>query len=88
MIDLKNKNKAGVLSKLYNASAPQGMGFLISDDDNMSMEEAASLLKDQTYFDYVKGRVLKVDLSGDEFDPRLYDRDHGDGAAAKALEGL
>jgi hypothetical protein len=37
------------------------------------------------YFDYVGGRVLKVDLSGDELDPVLYDRDNGEGAADEAV---
>lgn len=27
-------------------------------------------------FDYLYGRVLKVDLSGDEFEESLYDRDN------------
>jgi hypothetical protein len=39
-------------------------------------------------FDYLKGRVMKVDLSGDEFDEGLYDRDVGDGAAARAIQSL
>jgi hypothetical protein len=34
-------------------------------------------------FDYYFGRPLKVDLSGDEFDPWLYDRDAGTGAAKR-----
>ncbi len=86
MIDLKGRNKAEVLAKLYNSSKPQGFGFLNSDAAGMSAEEAQSLLDGgQTYFDYLKGRVMKVDLSSDELDPRLYDRDNGDGAAAAAI---
>ena len=38
------------------------------------------------YFDYVNGRVMKSDLSGDEFDTWGYDRDNGEGAAEKALK--
>lgn len=86
MIDLKGKNKAEVLAKLYNASHPQGLGFLHADPANMTVEEAQKILDSgQTYFDYLKGRVMKVDLSGDELDPRLYDRDNGNGAAEAAL---
>ena len=52
-------------------------------------EEAKAILDaGQTYFDYVHRRVIKVDLSGDDFSPRLYDRDNGAGAAAAALEPL
>ena len=86
MIDLKGKNKAEVLAKLYNASHPQGMGFLHFSPEAMTTEEAQELLDGgQTYFDYLKGRVMKVDLSKDMLDPRLYDRDNGKGAAAAAL---
>lgn len=38
-------------------------------------------------FDYLNGRVMKVSLSGDEFDPWGYDRDNGQGAAERALKG-
>lgn len=51
----------------------------------MTTNEAEDLLKEQTYFDYLHGRVMKVGLSGDTLDPRLYDRDNGKGAALAAL---
>lgn len=40
------------------------------------------------YFDYWRGHVLKVNLSGDEFDPRLFDRDNYEGAAEAAIAKL
>lgn len=86
MIDLKGKNKATVLAKLYNASRPLGMEFLQANGKDMTEAEAQAILDSgQTYFDYLKGRVMKVDLSGDELDPWLYDRENGQGAAAAAL---
>ena len=57
----------------------------------MTREEARQLLTDaqpDLYFDYVHGRVLKVDLNGEAFSPRLYDRDNGPGAARQALAPL
>jgi len=39
-------------------------------------------------FDYLRGRVMKVDIGGDELDPRLYDRDNGFGAADDAVMPL
>src|SRR5438105_3753792 len=92
-IDISKFDKADVLAALYNNSKPQGMGFLHFDPTPMSRDEAARLLNGEdkqnhtsgyhcsTYFDYLKGRVMKVDLSGDQLDPRLYDRDNGKGAA-------
>lgn len=40
------------------------------------------------YFDYIEGLPIKVDLSGDSFNPRLYDRDNGEGAAERAIAKL
>ena len=42
----------------------------------------------QLYFDYVEGHVIKCDISGDEFDERLYDRDCGEGRAAEVIDAL
>jgi len=39
-------------------------------------------------FDYLMGRVLKVDISGDTFSAWGYDRDNGEGAAHTAIERL
>lgn len=99
LIDLKSMNKAEVLAKLYNASHPQGNGYLHpkakrfwgffrdrDPDQSMSVQEAQVLLdKGQTYFDYLNGRVLKIDLSGDTLSPRLYNRDNGMNQAARVL---
>lgn len=89
MVDITGLNKGEVLFALYNASHVQGMGFL-AVVDNYTLEEAkrdyeASPSK---YFDYLHGRVLKVDLSGDSFDSRLFDRDCGEGAAEKAIDAI
>lgn len=87
-ISIKGLDKAAVLAALYNASHPQGMGFLHYTTTPMQREEAAELLKESTYFDYLKGRVLKVSLGGEELDEFLYDRDNGTGAAERAIACL
>lgn len=88
MVDIRGLNKAEVLAALYNNSKPQGFGFL-HDPKPMSVKEAKKILKQQTDFDYLKGRVLKVNLSSDdEFEEWLYDRDNGYGAAQKAIDAL
>ncbi|MBA7541333.1 hypothetical protein ES705_33644 [subsurface metagenome] len=84
-ISLIGLDKAEVLAALYNASKPQGMGFFHSDSKPMTSKEAGVLLKQTTDFDYVQGRIMKVNLSGDTFDPWLYDRDNGQGAAEEAI---
>jgi hypothetical protein len=88
-IDIKGLDKAAVLAALYNNSMPQGLGFLHFKPEPMKLEEARVILAASAprfYFDYLIGRVIKVNLSDDKFDPWLYDRDNGQGAAARAVE--
>ncbi len=88
-MDISKMNKAEVLATLYNNARTQGMGILHYTPEDMTKEEAQKLLDDgQTYFDYMKGRVMKIDLSKDELNTRLYNRDNGENAAEKALAVL
>ena len=88
-IDISKYDKAEVLAALYNNSRQQGLGFFNARGQQpLSKEEATALLKETTYFDYLAGRVMKVDLSSNMLDPILYDRDNGKGAAARALSTL
>jgi len=86
MIDISNHSKAKVLAALYNASKPQGMGLLHYTPEAMTEKEAEILLAEHKSFDYLKGRVMKVNLEKDTFDPWLYDRDNGPGAAQRAIK--
>lgn len=89
MVSIKNLDKATVLAELYNNSKQLGLGFLNQRGYNsLSYNEAVELLKQSTYFDYLYGRVLKVDLSGDEFDESMYDIDNGQGAAKKVIDHI
>ena len=89
MVDIKGLDKARVLKSLYEHSHVQGIGFLQAVPDGVvTVEHCAGLLAKYSYFDYLHGRVLKVDLSGDEFDERLYDRDCGEGAAQRAVDSV
>jgi hypothetical protein len=54
----------------------------------MTIEEARELISECSRFDYLKGRVMKVDLGGDELRTALYNRDNGPNAAESALEPL
>lgn len=89
MIDISTLNKADVLAALYNASQPLGLGFLHFDPEPMTGEQAQEILDSSNgYFDYLKGRVMKIDLSTNQLNPRLYDRDNGEGAAQKVINQL
>jgi hypothetical protein len=89
MVDIKGLDKAKVLKALYDHSHVQGLGFMhAAEEGTVTAESCAELLEKYTQFDYLHGRVLKVDLSGDEFDERLYDRDCGAGAAQRAVDSI
>lgn len=87
---IEGLNKAEVLAALYNNAKVQGMGFLQADNKQMTTEEAKTILdeSDDKYFDYLKVRVMKIRIAGDEIDTRLYNRDNGDGAAERVIGKL
>jgi hypothetical protein len=90
-IDISKCNKAEVLAALYNAARPVGLGLIHYTPEDMTIETAELELKaraDDPYFDYLNGRVMKVDLSKAVLNTRLYDRDNGRGAAHKAIVHL
>lgn len=87
-VSIKDLDKGAVLAALYNASRPQGMGFVQFDPKPMTAEQGGVLIKRQRDFDYLQGRVMKIEISGDEIDTWGYDRDNGEGAAAKAIASL
>lgn len=89
MVDTNGLDKADVLAVLYNRSRPLGMGFMSYDKNPMEKPEAREWLAKTKYFDYLKGRVMKVDLKDDGgFEEWLYDRDNGQGAAQRAIDTL
>ena len=84
-INITGMDKAEVLRQLFNCSKVQGMGVMQNHRPEMSIDEARELLRGGDYFDYVRGRVMKIKLSGEYLIPTLYDRDNGEWAAAEAL---
>lgn len=91
-IDISHLDKAEVLAALYNGSRPLGMGFLQYDPEPMTRDEAAELLKKANpsyqYFDYLKGRVMKLKMSESPLYVGLYNRDNGGGAAQRVIAAM
>jgi hypothetical protein len=55
----------------------------------LDYSEAKEILETQHgYVDYLKGRVMKVDLSKDELSTWLFNRDNSDNAAENVIEAL
>ena len=81
-------DNAEKLARLYNRARPQGLGFLHYDPKMMAVEEAQAILdqrKGDMYFDYLKGRVMKIHLQ--RMDAFLYERDNGQDSVLDALTG-
>lgn len=101
-IDISGLDKAAVLAALHNATHAIGMGRLHDIGRPMTVDEARVIIgqgddhreldnitkRPALYFDYVQGRPLKVNIGGDSFDPWLFDRDAGQGAARRAIDAL
>ena len=92
-VSIEGLSKAEVLAALYNAAKPLGMGFLHYTPEQMTEAQASAVLasckQDRLYFDYLDGRVMKVDLTnGGFFESALYDRDNGPGAAEQVINEL
>lgn len=90
-MDISKLDKAAVLAVLYNSARLRGIeGMHFSTPEKMTREEALMLLVESQdkYFDYILGRAMKIDLSNDELDTWLYNRDNGSGAAEAAIAGL
>lgn len=93
MINIAGINKALVLQALYNNSKVQGLGFYHTTGKAMTLQEADAEIRQalersrgRMCWDYLHGKVMKIDITTDCLHPGLYDRDNGAGAALRALQ--
>ena len=97
-VSIEGLDKAELLAALYNAAVPRGMGMLQYDPTPMTKETAQAIIdqaaakdflgRPSIYFDYLRGRPLKIDIGGDEADTWGYDRDQGLGKALVVVVAL
>lgn len=88
MLDIKGIDKAKILAELYNAAKPSNTDGTNAEAKNMTVDEAAKLLKKQKYFDTINGRIIQVDLRSDILDTYSYDRSNGEGEGYKVWKKL
>ena len=82
---------------------PSGLGVLQEVPGDMTLAEAqeyiggkveadysgnALMRNGSRYFDYLRGRVMKVEINGKALNPDMYDRDLGEGAAQRVVDAL
>ena len=91
-VNTEGIDRAELLAALFNAALPgHNMALLAYDaqPEQMTPTEAQELLDSgRDYFDYHRGRVLKIDVTKDELHPQNYDRDNGEGAVAQVVASL
>jgi hypothetical protein len=89
-MNIANYDKAEVLAALYNNATVKGMGIFQAESGEMTKEEAAKILEEShdKYFDYLKGRVMKISLANDGLETWLYNRDNGSGSAERVIGAL
>lgn len=88
-MDITDLDKKEVLRALFAVAKPQGYGHSqYKHSDTLTNEEIEGLAKSGFYIDYLKGRVMKINLSTNIVDTRLYNRDNGPEAAEKAIAHL
>jgi hypothetical protein len=90
-IDISGLDKGAVLAALWNnAALPPNHAVVHPRTRPMTVDEAhkAFIAEGGHGFDYYQDRILKFHLGADEFDPRWYDRDNGQGLAERVIEHL
>lgn len=88
MVSIKGLDKARVLKALYdNSHIPSG-STKKDTPGKVTVERFRDALEWAHYFDFTYGRWMKVDVSGDEFDERMYDAECGEGAAQRAVDSV
>jgi hypothetical protein len=93
-INYSGIDEATLIHALYHGTAALGLGIL-HHKAGLSVEDVAEDLKNdlgekRIYFDYYRGHPLKLSLDtvNKTFNPRLYDRDAGRGAAERIVAQL
>lgn len=89
-ISIKGLDKARLLQALFNHSKPMGLGFYaLGATTEMTYDEAKKIVSEgKLNFDYVRGRVIHINISGDEINSSQYDRRVGTGAALMVIATL
>lgn len=97
LVDIKGLDKAAVLVVLWYNSRMQGKSSS-GYKGELTLRRAKELIEqhrhtylkgeERIYFNYLNGKVIKIDLAPDVIDTCLYDRDNGEGAGENAIEKL
>lgn len=88
MVDIRGIEKSVLLKALWEKSKPASF-FTLSrmNPPPMDQNEFNTALE-RGKADYLSGRVIKMDFSGDSVEPSGYDRDNGKGSVQRIVDSL
>ena len=88
LIDIKGLNKGELLDALVQGTRYNGPQFVFASEFGSYLSPIVNESEEKantSYVDYYKNKPIKTDLRKDLIDPRLYDRDAGNGTFAKIV---
>ena len=90
IVDISRKNKAEVLCALFDAAHPTYSKYSKNNcrHNTLTKSEAEHYLSTRTYFEYIKGHVMRIDLSGNKVNTTLFNLSNGPGAAERAINSV
>ncbi len=87
MVNIAGLDKVQLLHALWTRSKPAAYyDFSMANPPSFNVVLANDGVK--RYIDYFQGRCIKTDLSKNEANPRMFDRDFGQGAFAQVVADL
>ena len=87
MVDIAGLDKVALLERLWQHMQPAGF-FAEASLHAPTFDKNKAKVATRGYIDYFCGRCIKCDLSGDEADAYLYDRDTGAGTFAAIVQDM
>jgi hypothetical protein len=87
MINIKDIDRDELLHRLWLNQKTSAF-FIHMQAPTYNAEEAKASIRADGYIDHACGRAIKTNLSEDEVNPRLYDRDAGAGTFQRVVDEL
>jgi hypothetical protein len=88
-VDISGLDRLELLHRLWERSSPALFFSLESLDPPKWDEKTAAEALERNRIDYLMGRAIKCRFDEtNQVDPRLYDRDNGQGAFKKVVDGM
>lgn len=86
-VNISGIDKVKLLEALWKNAKPASF-FTLGGMSAPAFDHTMSEVSVKKYIDYYAGRCIKVDISKDSVEPRLYDREYGVGSFESVVNKL